>query len=112
MADNFTGAINKMYEVEKAEDEVTGAKYESDTMKVDECHIEDAEGDEYIETRCGIGTCRPRLLQKVNNPPVLLTCLCVYTLIHGKIRLNIFPSIQTLYNNHAFMYYELSTTCC
>ncbi|KAL4235923.1 hypothetical protein ACF0H5_004313 [Mactra antiquata] len=83
MADNFPGEVNKMFEVEKSDDDNFGEDCETDSVKVDECHIEESESDEFVETRCGLGTCRPSLLQRLNNPPVLLTCLCVYTLIHG-----------------------------
>ncbi|KAH3697069.1 solute carrier organic anion transporter family member 4C1-like [Dreissena polymorpha] len=41
------------------------------------------EPEKNVETRCGYKTCRPRFLQRFNNPPVLCLCLCVYTLIHG-----------------------------
>ena len=39
---------------------------------------------ETVDTSCGIGSCRPHVLQRCNNPPILCCCLCVYTLIHGK----------------------------
>ena len=38
---------------------------------------------EEIETRCGLGQCRPALLQRLNNPKVLCFCLCAYTLVQG-----------------------------
>ncbi|XP_052777045.1 solute carrier organic anion transporter family member 4C1-like [Mya arenaria] len=36
-----------------------------------------------VETRCGYYSCRPVFLQRLNNPPMLCCCLCVYTLVHG-----------------------------
>ncbi|XP_045158609.2 solute carrier organic anion transporter family member 4C1-like isoform X2 [Mercenaria mercenaria] len=77
MAENYFGPANDLYvtETERQEGVVDG-----DCLNNDE-DLEQVE--EEIETRCGLGTCRPGILQRCNNPTFLLCCLCVYTLVHG-----------------------------
>lgn len=57
------------------------ARFVPEVLKIDEDGTEVIEDN--VDTRCGLGTCRPRFLQRCNNPTVLLGCLCTYTMIHG-----------------------------
>ena len=41
------------------------------------------DGD-FVETRCGIGNCRPSWLQRINNPKILCLCICMYITVQGK----------------------------
>jgi hypothetical protein len=79
MAENCFEPVNGFHvtEADKSEGRADG-----DSLNIDE--DEGREADEHFDTRCGIGACRPSLLQRCNNPQVLLVCLCVYTLVHGK----------------------------
>ncbi|XP_060562690.1 solute carrier organic anion transporter family member 4C1-like [Ruditapes philippinarum] len=78
MAENCFEPVNGFHvtEADKSEGRADG-----DSLNIDE--DEGREADEHFDTRCGIGACRPSLLQRCNNPQVLLVCLCVYTLVHG-----------------------------
>ena len=40
--------------------------------------------DEFVETRCGVGSCRPSWLQRANNPKILCLCICMYITVQGK----------------------------
>lgn len=90
--DTDDGETNGLYGVDAADDGATDALYRGDTddgcarfvpevLKIDEDGEEVIE--EHVDTRCGLGTCRPGFLQRCNNPTVLLGCLCMYTMIHG-----------------------------
>lgn len=84
MAEVYSETMNGLYGAEgecKKRQEL-----DHDALKVDEEGEEILE--EQVETRCGFGSCRPRFLQRCNSPPVLLGCLCVYTLVHGKFSIN------------------------
>ena len=39
---------------------------------------------EFVETRCGVGSCRPSWLQRANNPKILCLCICMYIAVQGK----------------------------
>lgn len=82
MADNFHEYSNGFSLIVKHRKSSAGDEPES--LKISEAEDECTGNEtEHVETRCGLGTCRPGLLQRCNTPPVLLSCLCVYTLVHG-----------------------------
>lgn len=79
MAEVYSETMSGLYGPGK--DFQKGQEMEADTLKIDE-EVEEVT-EEHVETRCGLRSCRPGFLQRCNKPPVLLGCLCVYTLVHG-----------------------------
>lgn len=82
MALTATSANVRHHHGDKHEEETGGGSKTATTA--DEVHESDDEeqvADKYL---CGLGSCKPRCLQRLNNPEVALAFLCWFALVQGQ----------------------------